>query len=93
MPAGVGRGRHNRSRDPEAARGGNRSQPLKSLSLGTDTQPGEKRPQWSTKKARGDVTGRLRERTSGSEHEEATTKQRPSKQPVAYEMDTDSDFY
>ncbi|KAH7982028.1 hypothetical protein HPB52_002677 [Rhipicephalus sanguineus] len=93
MPAGVGRGRQNRSRDPEAAHGGNRSQPLKPSSLGTDTQPGEKRPQRSTKKARRDVTGRLRGRTSGNEHEKATTKQRPSKQPVAHDIDTDSDFY
>ncbi|KAH7972010.1 hypothetical protein HPB52_004998 [Rhipicephalus sanguineus] len=36
--------------------------------------------------------GRLRGRTAGSEHEEATSKQRPSKKPVADDMDTDSDL-
>ncbi|KAH7968173.1 hypothetical protein HPB52_006424 [Rhipicephalus sanguineus] len=51
------------------------------------------RPQRSVKKARRDAAGRLRSRTSGSEHEEATSKQRPSQRPAADDMDTDSDFF
>ncbi|KAH7944578.1 hypothetical protein HPB52_021395 [Rhipicephalus sanguineus] len=51
------------------------------------------RPQRSVKKVRRDAAGRLRSRTSGSEHEDATSKQRPSQRPAADDMDTDSDFF
>ncbi|KAH7934876.1 hypothetical protein HPB52_001700 [Rhipicephalus sanguineus] len=46
-----------------------------------------------TKKVRRDVAGRLRGRTAGREHEQATSKQHPSKKPVADDMDTDSDIF
>ncbi|KAH7957741.1 hypothetical protein HPB52_022538 [Rhipicephalus sanguineus] len=93
MPAGVGRGWHSRSRVSEAAHGGIRSQPRRLSSLCADTQSDGKRPQRSTKKARRDVAGRLRGRTSGSEHEEASAKQRASKQPATHDVNTDSDFF
>ncbi|KAH7957745.1 hypothetical protein HPB52_022542 [Rhipicephalus sanguineus] len=92
MPAGVGRGRNSRSRDSEAAHGGILSQSLRPSGPGAHKADGG-RLQRSTKKVRRDVTVRLRGRTAGSEHEEATSKQHSSKKLVADDMDTDSDFF
>ncbi|KAH7962121.1 hypothetical protein HPB52_020423 [Rhipicephalus sanguineus] len=92
MPAGVGRGRNSRSRDSEAAHGGTLFQSLRPSGPGADKADGG-RPQRSVKKVRRDAAGRLRSRTSGSEHEEATSKQRPSQRPAADDMDTDSDLF
>ncbi|KAH7938797.1 hypothetical protein HPB52_000432 [Rhipicephalus sanguineus] len=92
MPAGVGRGRNSRSRDSEAAHGGTLFQSLRPSGPGAHKADGG-RPQRSVKKVRRDAAGRLRSRTSGSEHEEATSKQRLSQRPVADDMDTDSDFF
>ncbi|KAH7981870.1 hypothetical protein HPB52_001359 [Rhipicephalus sanguineus] len=92
MPAGVGRGRYGRSRGSEAAHGGTLFQSLRPSGPGAHKADGG-RPQRSVKKARRDAAGRLRSRTSGSEHEEATSKQRPSQRPAADDMDTDSDFF
>ncbi|KAH7939416.1 hypothetical protein HPB52_012234 [Rhipicephalus sanguineus] len=92
MPAGVGGGRNSRSRETEAARGGTLFQSLRPSGPGAHKADGG-RPQRSVKKARRDAAGRLRSRTSGSEHEEATSKQRPSQRPAADDMDTDSDFF
>ncbi|KAH7982216.1 hypothetical protein HPB52_003446 [Rhipicephalus sanguineus] len=89
---GVGRGRNSRSRDSEAAHGGNLFQSLRPSGPGAHKADGG-RPQRSVKKVRRDAAGRLRSRTSGSEHEEATSKQRPSQRPAADDMDTDSDFF
>ncbi|KAH7939598.1 hypothetical protein HPB52_014808 [Rhipicephalus sanguineus] len=92
MPAGVGRGRNSRSRDSEAAHGGTLFQSLRPSGPGAHKADGG-RPQRSLKKVRRDAAGRLRSRTSGSEHEEATSKQRPSQRPAADDMDTDSDLF
>ncbi|KAH7971777.1 hypothetical protein HPB52_002761 [Rhipicephalus sanguineus] len=92
MPAGVGRGRNSRSRETEAARGGTLFQSLRPSGPGAHKADGE-RPQRSVKKVRRDSAGRLRSRTSGSEHEEVTSKQRPSQRPAADDLDTDSDFF
>ncbi|XP_037522005.1 filaggrin [Rhipicephalus sanguineus] len=92
MPAGVGRGRYSRSRDSEAGHGGTLFQSLRPSGPGAHKADGG-RPQRSVKKARRDAAGRLRSRTSGSEHEEATSKQRPSQRPAADDLDTDSDFF
>lgn len=97
MRAGVSRERHSRSSDSESAQSGNRTQLLRPSGLVTDTQPdtpsGGKRPQRSTKKEQRDNAGRLRSRMSGSEREEATTKQLTKKQAVTDEIDTDTDFF
>ncbi|KAH7944482.1 hypothetical protein HPB52_020185 [Rhipicephalus sanguineus] len=92
MPAGVGRGRNNRSRDFEVAHGGTLFQSPRPSGPGAHTAD-RGCPQRSVKKVRRDAAGRLRGRTSGSEHDEATSKQRPSQRPVADDMDTDSDFF
>ncbi|KAH7940274.1 hypothetical protein HPB52_022594 [Rhipicephalus sanguineus] len=88
----VSRGRNSRSRDSEAAHGGTLFQSPRPSGPGAHTAD-RGRPQRSVKKVRRDAAGRLRSRTSGSEHEEATSKQRPSQRPVADDMDTDSDFF
>ncbi|KAH7957830.1 hypothetical protein HPB52_023166 [Rhipicephalus sanguineus] len=80
MPAGVGRGRNSRSRNSQAAHGGTLFQSLRPSGPGAADGG---RPQRSVKKVRRDAAGRLRSRTSGSEHEEATSKQRPSQRPAA----------
>ncbi|KAH7957934.1 hypothetical protein HPB51_028082 [Rhipicephalus microplus] len=93
MPAGVGRGRNSRSRNPEATHGSILSPSLRPSGPGAHTQTDEKRTQRSTKKARRDVAGRRRDSTPGSEHEEVKSKQRSSQLPATGDVDTDSDFY
>ncbi|KAL3220425.1 hypothetical protein MRX96_005422 [Rhipicephalus microplus] len=93
MPAGVGRGRNSRSRDPETAHGSILSHSLRPSGPGAHTETNEKRTRRSTKKARRDVAGRRRDSTPGSEHEEVKSKQRSSQQPATGDVDTDSDFY
>ncbi|KAH8042841.1 hypothetical protein HPB51_025893 [Rhipicephalus microplus] len=93
MPAGVGRGRNSRSRDPEAAHGSILSLSLRPSGPGAHTETDEKRTRCSTKKARRDVAGHRRDSTPGSEHEEVKSKQRSSQQPATGDVDTDSDFY
>ncbi|KAH8035974.1 hypothetical protein HPB51_014331 [Rhipicephalus microplus] len=92
MPAGVGRGRNGRSRDPEAAHGSILSLSLRPSGPGAHTETKEKRTQRRTKKARRDVAGCRRDLTPGSEHEEATSKQRSNQQSATGDVDTDSDF-
>ncbi|KAL3227131.1 hypothetical protein MRX96_048831 [Rhipicephalus microplus] len=71
MPADVGLGWNNRSRDPEASHGGTLFKSLKPSGPGPHKADAG-RPQCSAKKVRRDSAGRSRGRTSGSEHEEAT---------------------
>ncbi|KAL3209360.1 hypothetical protein MRX96_038228 [Rhipicephalus microplus] len=60
---------------------------------GAHTETEKKRTQRSTKKVRRDVAGHRRYLTPGSEHEEATSKQRSSQQSATGDVDTDSDSY